>query len=144
MESKHSGTRLCRARETVVHGDICTGAPRVCGSRNGNRSSSILAVAFEDRYTPPVSRHRWRSTVRRRRRRRWLVDPCFTFRTNRGGATLRSVRSLSLSGNCALLGLRWMSNVGSSIMSILQIAITAVLNGTFACLMSVRTGFSPD
>jgi len=25
--------------------------PRVCGSRNGNRSSSILAVTFEDRYT---------------------------------------------------------------------------------------------
>jgi hypothetical protein len=88
------------ARETVVHGDICAGAPRVCGSRNGNRSSSILAVAFEDRYTPPVSRHRWRSTARRRRRRWRLVDPRFTFRTNRGGATLRSVRSLTLRKLC--------------------------------------------
>lgn len=32
---------------------------RVCGPRNGNRSSSILAVAFEDRYTLRREPNRW-------------------------------------------------------------------------------------
>lgn len=79
----NSGTRL---RRDVVHGDICR-SPRVCGSRNGNRSSSILAVAFEDRYT-------LQSVVTVGGSR--LVDPRFTFRTNRRRAAsrVRSVRSL--------------------------------------------------
>lgn len=43
----NSGTRLRLRRGAWRY----LPGPRVCGSRNGNRSSSILAVASEDRYT---------------------------------------------------------------------------------------------
>lgn len=61
--------------------------PRVCGSRNGNRSSSILAVAFEDRYT-------LQSVVTVGGP--WLADSRFTFQMNRRcyfGTLFRSVSS---------------------------------------------------
>lgn len=76
--------------------------PRVCGSRNGNRSSSILAVAFEDRYT-------LQSVVTVGGPR--LADPALYF-PNESEALLWRVIPFGLfAGNCALLGLRWMSNV---------------------------------
>lgn len=96
--------------------------PRVCGSRNGNRSSSILAVASEDRYT-------LQSVVTVGGP--WLIDPRFTLlRTNRRRCSRLSVPFSLFAGNCALLGLRWTSNVDTNIMSILQTAITVPFNGT--------------
>lgn len=113
MESKQ------RHRHDVVHGDICR-APEFV-----DRATVTARLRFSLLHSKTVTLSSQSSPLEVH----GASIPRFTFRTNRKGYS-RVIPFGLLAGNCALLGLKWMSNVDTSLMSISQTAITAAFNGT--------------
>jgi len=93
MESKRRHTTRAAAHQPA----------RVCGPRNGNRSSSILVVAFEDRYIlqsvvaigGPLFR---------------AIRPCFTFRQLEDARSRALFRTACLPEMYIFFELKWISN----------------------------------
>lgn len=109
----NSGTRL---RRDVLHGDICR-APEFV-----DRATVTARLRFSLLHSKTVTLSSQSSPLEVH----GASIPRFTFRTNRKGYSF----VILLAGNCALLGLKWMSNVDTSLMSISQTTITAAFNGT--------------
>lgn len=120
MESKQRHTT---PGTTSVHGDICRGP-----SEFVDRATVTARLRFSQLHSKTVTLSSQSSPLEVHgspRAARALLS-------RRIGDVTPGVASFhsAYGGNCALYGLRRMSNVDSSLMSILQTAITAAFNGT--------------